>query len=245
MMMIAHLHRRVAVGELTAGIAHELNQPLEAILHNAEAGEMLLESGNMSCEEMRNILADIRRIDTRAALIIQRLRGLLRKKEELDARPLDVNELAREAVELVSPVACSNGVHVRLDLATGVGPVSGDQIHLQQVLLNVMLNGIEAMNTTPRERRHLAIRTANVDHQVEISVKDCGLGIRAKAVSDIFNPFYTTKGAGMGIGLSIARQIVAAHGGQIAARNNADGGATVWFALPLDRGAVPATTVLQ
>ena len=132
MMMIAHLDRRVAIGEVTAAIAHELNQPLEAILHNAEAGELLLESGAMSTEEMRLILADIRRIDIRAAMIIQRLRGLLRKKE-LDSRPIDVNELAREAVQLVSPVASSNGVHIALDLAPNACLVSGDQIDLRRV----------------------------------------------------------------------------------------------------------------
>jgi C4-dicarboxylate-specific signal transduction histidine kinase len=231
LVTITHLDRRAVVGEVTAAITHELNQPLEAILHNAEAGELMLESGLASPEELRCVFADIRRIDERAAEIIQRLHALLRKKE-FETRQLDVNELTRETAALVTPVAGSKGVQVELELATDAPPIAGDPIHLQQVLLNVLLNGIEAMCTTPRERRQLAVRTMTVDHHVEISVRDCGHGIRAETVSQIFEPFYTTKGKGMGIGLSIARTIVEAHGGQIAAQNNADGGATVSFMLP-------------
>jgi signal transduction histidine kinase len=237
LVTITHLDRRAAMGEVTAAITHELNQPLEAILHNAEAGELMLESGAPSLEEMRQIFADIRRIDMRAAEIIQRLRGLLRKKE-FETGPVDVNDLARDTAALVTPVAGSKGVRVELDLATDLVPIVGDRIHLQQVLLNVLLNGIEAMSTTPRERRWLAVRTLTADHHVEISVRDRGHGIRAETVSRIFEPFYTTKGEGMGIGLSIARTIVEAHGGRIDAANNADGGATVSFTLPSGEAAV-------
>jgi C4-dicarboxylate-specific signal transduction histidine kinase len=236
LVTIAHLDRRAVVGEVTAAITHELTQPLEAILHNAEAGELMLESGTASREEMGRILADIRRIDARAAEIIKRLRGLLRRKE-FETRPVDVNELARETADLVTAVASSKGVRVELDLATDLSAIAGDQIHLQQVLLNVLLNGIDAMSTTPRDRRHLAVRTIKTGPQVEISVSDCGHGIRAETVSQIFEPFYTTKGEGMGIGLSISRTIVQAHGGRIGARNNAGGGATVWFTLPSSTAA--------
>jgi C4-dicarboxylate-specific signal transduction histidine kinase len=239
LVTITHLDRRAVMGEVTAAITHELTQPLEAILHNAEAGELMLESGMTSYEEVRQIFADIRRIDLRAAEMIQRLRGLLRKKE-FETRPVDVNDLTRETAALVTPVAGSKGVRIELDLAKELVPIAGDRIHLQQVVLNMLLNGIEAMKLTPRERRQLAIRTMTVDHHVEISVRDRGHGIRAKTLSQIFEPFYTTKGEGMGMGLSIARTIVEAHGGRIAARNNADGGATVWFTLPL-RHAVDAS----
>jgi C4-dicarboxylate-specific signal transduction histidine kinase len=219
------------MGEVTVAITHELNQPLEAILHNAEAGELMLESGVPSSEEMRQIFADIRRIDLRAAEIIQRLRGLLSKKE-FETRLIDANELTRETAALMMPVADSKGVEVELDLASGLVPIVGDRVHLQQVLLNLLLNGMEAMSTTQRERRQLVIKTMTADDQVETSVRDRGQGIRAETVSKIFEPFYTTKGEGMGIGLSIASTIIEAHGGHLAARNNPDGGATVWFTLP-------------
>ena len=232
LVTITHLDRRAAMGEVTAAITHELNQPLEAILHNAEAGEMILESGTPSMEEMRHIFADIRRIDMRAAEMIQRLRGLL-KRQELETHAIDVNELARETAALVGPVASSKGVRVDLDLTTVAAPIAGDWIHLQQVLLNMLLNAMEAMSETPRANRHLTVRTLRYDDHVQIAVKDAGHGIRGEHVSRIFEPFFTTKGEGMGIGLSISRTIVEAHGGRVAAQNNAEGGATVWFTLPV------------
>ena len=232
LVTITHLDRRAAMGEVTAAITHELNQPLEAILHNAEAGEMILESSAPSHEEMRNIFADIRRIDMRAAEMIQRLRGLL-KKQELETHPIDVNELVRETAALVTPVAGSKGVRVELDLTTDSAPIVGDWIHLQQVLVNMMLNAMEAMSDTSRGHRHLTVRTLRYDDHVQIAVKDAGHGIRGEHVSQIFEPFFTTKGQGMGIGLSISRTIVEAHGGRVAAQNNAEGGATVWFTIPV------------
>ena len=231
LVTITHLDRRAAMGEVTAAIAHELNQPLEAILHNAEAGELMLESGEASGDEMRQILADIRRIDLRAAAIIQGLRGLLRKKD-FEAAPVDLNELTRETAALVMPVAGSKGVRLTVALAGGSIAILGDRIHIQQVLLNVLLNGIEAMQATPRECRQLDVSTLTRNQRVEVAVTDRGNGIPAGSLTQIFEPFYTTKGEGMGMGLSIAKTIVEAHGGSIAARNNPDAGATVWFTLP-------------
>jgi signal transduction histidine kinase len=232
LVAMTHLDRRAAMGEVTAAIAHELNQPIEAILHNAEAGAMMLDAGTFAPEEMREILDDIRRIDMRAGDIIQRMRGLLRK-HELEAKAIDVNEVTRETLAIVTPVAAAKGVRLELDLGHDLLPIVGDRIHLQQVLLNLLLNGIDATAAMPRERRCLLVRTAKNGEQVEVSVRDAGHGIPDEAVSRIFEPFYTTKGEGMGIGLSIARTIVEAHGGSIAARNNPEGGATVWFSLPV------------
>ncbi len=234
--MITHLDRRAALGEVTAAIAHELNQPLEAILHNAEAGEMLLESDLPSRDDVRQILADIRRIDMRAAEIIQRLRGLLRR-HEFETGSVDINDLARETASMVASVAGSKGVRIDLDTTPDPPTIAGDRIHLQQVLLNLLLNGIEAMCATPYGCRVLVIRTRHADRHIEVSVTDRGPGIPTESVGRIFEPFYTTKSDGMGIGLSIGRTIVEAHGGCIAAQNNIDGGATVWFTLPSDEAA--------
>jgi len=236
LVTIAHLDRRAVVGEVTAALTHELNQPLGAILRNAEAGELMLQTGAIAVEDIREIFADIRKSDIRAVEIIRRLRGLLRRKE-LEALPVDVNELARETVALVTSVASSHGLRIELDLASDLPTIVGDRIHLQQVLLNLLLNAMEAMDETPPDRRQLAVRTAKADHHVEISVSDRGQGIRCERVSRIFEPFYTTKGDGMGIGLSIGRTIVEAHGGRIEARNNARDGATIWFTLPFDGAA--------
>lgn len=232
LVAMTHLDRRAAMGEVTAAIAHELNQPIEAILHNAEAAEMMLDAGAFAPAEMRQILADIRRIDVRAGDIIQRMRGMLRK-HDFQATAIDANDFTRETLAIVAPVAASKGVRLELDLGADLPPIVGDQIHLQQVLLNLLLNGIDATAAMPPERRSLLVRTEKTGEQVHVSVSDAGHGIPDDALARIFEPFYTTKGEGMGIGLSIARTIVEAHGGSIAARNNPEGGATVWFSLPV------------
>jgi C4-dicarboxylate-specific signal transduction histidine kinase len=240
LVALAHLDRRVAMGELATALAHEINQPLTAILHNADAAELLLESDAPALDEIRAIVADIHRDDVRAAEIIQRMRALL-QKHELKKEPVDVNGFAYETVALVLPVAVSRGAQVHLELASDPGAIVGDRIHLQQVLLNLLLNAIDAVEAMPPERRRLVVRTARRDRQVEVSVEDSGAGIAADAATKIFEPFYTTKveGMGMGMGLSIARSIVEAHGGHIAAETGAKGGARVWFTLP---SSPPPTT---
>jgi signal transduction histidine kinase len=231
----AHLNRRSAMGELAASIAHELNQPLGAILHNAEAATMALEGPAVSRELLREILDDIRKDDTRAAEIIRRLTALLRNGE-LEMQVLDVNALARETVDLVAAAAQSRGVHVDLQFDAGTPVVRGDRIHLQQVLLNLLLNSIDAMTVSAPAERPLIVRTSRDVDEIGIFVVDAGCGIPEGAVSRIFEPFYTTKGQGMGMGLCIARRIVEAHGGHVGARNNNERGATVWFTLPAMAG---------
>ena len=236
LVAMTHLDRRAAIGEVMAAIIHELTQPIEAILHNAEAGQMMLEAGTLAPAEMRQILEDIRRIDMRAGDIIQWMRGMLRTRE-FQTTAVDVNAFTRETLTIVTPVAAAKGVRVELDLDGDLAPIVGDRIHLQQVLLNVLLNGIDATAAMPPERRCLRVRTAKTDEHVEVSVRDAGHGIPDDAMSQIFEPFYTTKGEGMGVGLSIARTIVEAHGGSMAARNNPEGGATVWFSVPVGADA--------
>jgi signal transduction histidine kinase len=235
LVAMAHMDRRAAMGELSAALAHELSQPLNAILQNAGVAKMLLTSNPVppALEEIRDIISDIRNDDVRAAEIIRRMRGLLQKRE-LEALPVDLNDVARETVAIVRPDAESRAIQLEIDLADDVQPIHGDRIHLQQVLLNLLMNAVDAVATMPAERRRVRIWTRQNDGKVRVSVADAGVGIPADRISKIFEPFYTTKteGTGMGMGLAIARSIVDAHGGRIAAENNAGEGATVWFDVP-------------
>jgi PAS domain S-box-containing protein len=229
---LARAARVSALGELSASIAHELGQPLTAILGNAQAGLNLLAQDSPPLGELREILADIANDDERAGDIIRRMNVFLRKRE-LETEEVDVNELVRETVRLVSSDAAARQVQIGTELATGLPPVQADKVHLQQVLLNLVLNGMEAVSAVPPQNRRLLVRTAAADGELHVAVIDTGRGIPADLLSDIFEPFQTTKPDGMGIGLSIARSIIDAHGGRIAAENGPMGGAIVRFALPL------------
>jgi signal transduction histidine kinase len=223
---MAHMDRRAAMGELATSLAHELMQPLNAILQNAGVAQMLLTSGTgpPAIGEIHEIVSDIRKDDLRASEIIRRMRGLL-QKHELETHPVDLNEVARETIAIVRPDANSRGIQ-------------GDRIHLQQVLLNLLMNAVDAVATMPTERRRVRISTRQSDGEVRVSVADTGVGIQADHISKIFEPFYTTKteATGMGMGLPIARRMVEAHGGRLTAENNAGDGATVWFTVPLSGG---------
>ena len=232
-VIMSHLDRRAAMGELATSLAHELNQPLNAILQNAGVAQMLLSAGSRppALEEIRDIVEDIRKDDIRASEVIRRMRGLLQKRE-LETTTMNVNDVAEETVALVRPDARSRAVQVDVQLADGLPPILGDRVHLQQVLLNLILNGVDAVARMPPGRRQVLVRTQQGNGQVQLLVRDTGTGIRAEPVSDIFEPFYTTKDEGMGMGLAIARSIIEAHAGRMAAENNPDGGATVWFSVP-------------
>ena len=229
---IAHVSRLAVVGELTAMVAHEINQPLGAILSNAEAAEILLESENPPLEEIREILSDIRKNDLRADEAIRKIRTLLRK-HELQLQPLDLNETVEDVLRLIAGDAIRRRIRLQPDLSPGLPWAFGDRIYLQQVLLNLIINAMDAMTDTPEEARRIIVRTCMVGDDVEVAVDDRGHGINAGKLSSIFNSFYTTKAEGMGLGLSIASSIIEMHDGRIWAANNQAGGATFHFSVPV------------
>jgi PAS domain S-box-containing protein len=230
---LTHAFRLALVGELTASIAHEINQPLGAILSNADAAEMLLESSRPSLDELRQILGDIRKDDLRASEVIGRLRDLLRKRE-IEFHPVNLNDLTTEVISMIRTEARRRGVVVEAELASDLPHVQGDKVHLQQVLLNLFLNGMEAMANLPSGKR-LKVRTAlDKNGCVEIAVSDRGTGILPSWFPRLFDPFFSTRKEGMGLGLSIARSLVEGHGGRIWAENNSGRGATFRFTLPTD-----------
>jgi C4-dicarboxylate-specific signal transduction histidine kinase len=220
---LAHAARLATVGELSASIAHEIAQPLAAILANAEAGEKLLGSGRGSPEEIHDILVAIREDDERACMVIQRLRDLLRRAP-VQMQPVDINESIRLVARLVSGNAGQRGVQIHTLLDPLLPPVIGDAVQLQQVLLNLMMNAVESMSGSPVERRRVVVDSSvQPDGTVEIGVRDRGHGIPADQLRRIFEPFYSTKQDGMGLGLSISRSIVSAHGGRLWAESGREG----------------------
>ena len=230
---LAHVTRVSTVGELTTSVAHELNQPLGAILSNAEAAEMFLMADPPALDEVRNILADIRKDDQRASEVIRRVRGLLRK-HELAPQSIEINEEVEEVLKLLSVDAAERKVALKFDRTANLPRVWCDPVHLQQVVLNLIMNSMEAMAGLPEAKREVIIRTRPSDNgMVKIAVADCGPGIPDGRLAELFEPFFSTKKNGMGMGLSIARTIVEAHHGHIWAENNAAAGATFYFTVPV------------
>ena len=234
---LAHFTRVSTMGELTASMAHELNQPLTGILANAQAARRFLDAPEPDLAELRAILVDIIEDDRRAADVIQRLRDLLRKGPAQVAR-LDINTVVRDVVRLVGSDALIRDVAIGLDLDPRPPLVVGDRVQLQQVVLNLLVNAMEAVSEGANGDRALLVRTeGTASGGVAVSVRDGGPGLRPGSEETIFDPFYSTKSGGMGMGLSIARSIVSAHGGVIWARNNPVRGATLQFTLPAAREA--------
>ena len=228
---LAHLSRVSTVGELTSSLAHELNQPLGAILRNAEAAEIMLQADVPDIEELRAIVADIRKDDERAGKVINRLRALL-KRRSIELQPVGLNRLVDEVVSLVRSDAIGRDVQLGTDIPANLAPVRGDRVHLQQVLFNLIMNGMDAMDHAQNDERRVMIRARLAgDYMVEVAVIDSGPGIPPETISRVFEPFFTTKASGMGLGLAISRTIIEAHAGRIWAENNATRGATFTFAL--------------
>jgi C4-dicarboxylate-specific signal transduction histidine kinase len=227
---LVHVNRVATAGELTASIAHELNQPLGAILTNAETAKEILKSPSPDIVGLNEIVDDILKDDRRASEVIRSMRSLM-KKAPSELKRLDFNGVVGETVELVLAI----GRKVTLDnrITPDALPILGDRVQLQQVILNLVANGIDAMKDTPAETRVISIRTSHVENFAQLSVSDRGHGIPKEKLKEVFEPFFTSKAEGMGMGLSIARTIVQAHNGQIWAENRDNGGATFRIRLPL------------
>jgi two-component system, LuxR family, sensor kinase FixL len=234
---IAHVGRVSVMGQLSSALAHEINQPLGAILRNAEAAALFLQHPSPDLHEIRAILEDIRKDDRRAGEVIDRMRSLLRR-EEVAMTALDVGQVLDDVATLLRPDATARNVALQLDVPVGLSPVRGDRVQIQQVLLNLILNAMDALESVEKPTRSVTV-TARGDgpDRVEISVADAGRGIAADQLGRIFEPFYTTKSKGIGMGLSISRSIVESHGGKIWAESNALHGATFRFTLPVGGAA--------
>jgi two-component system sensor kinase FixL len=230
---IAHAGRVSMMGQLAAGLAHEINQPLASILRNAEAAELFLQHRSPDLDEIRAILSDIRSDDERAGHVIDRMRGLL-KRQTLDTGRLDVGALVGDVAALVRTDAATRQVKLDVDVPADLPHVRGDRVQIQQVLLNLILNGMDALHGTTPEGRRVNV-TARLDgaQLIEIAVGDAGHGIPADKLARIFDPFFTTKPNGMGIGLAVSRTIVEAHRGRVGGENWHGGGAAFRFTLPI------------
>lgn len=229
---LTHVSRVATMGELTASVAHQLKQPLAAILSNAEAAELYLDADPPQIEMVRNILADIRKDDRSAAEIINGIRNIL-QKHQVEPSLLDVNSLLDDVVRMMRIEAAARDVAVKTDHAHGRLCVIGERIHLQQVIMNFVMNALEAMDGASAESREIVLRSGNGEKgMVVISVVDTGSGIPSQIQSRLFEPFFTTKKEGLGVGLSIARTIIEAHQGKIWMENNEGPGATFFVALP-------------
>jgi PAS domain S-box-containing protein len=237
MQNLAHTSRLAIMGELTAMIAHEVNQPLGAILSNADAADIILETDPHRIAEVRRILADIRADDTRASEAICRIRALLRRKE-MQMQVVDLNDTAEDVLKLVKGDAIRQRVQLRSELDPALRPILGDKVHLQQVLLNLLINGMDAMQDIPISQRVLTVLTRVKKDHAELAVQDSGHGITSENSSRLFDSFFTTKKEGMGLGLAIARSIIEAHRGSILAENSPEGGAIFRVYFPF----LPANT---
>lgn len=231
-----HAGRLALVGEIAGSIAHEISQPLSAILINADAAENLLNQPQPPLEEIRRMLADIRRDDLRANNVVRHLHSLL-KRRELHTTMIDLNEVTATALKLIQPVARKRLVTVSSFLEPSLPPIHGDAIHLEQVLLNLMINAMDAMAADTAggaAERILDVRTSRYDrYSAAVTVTDTGPGIAAAYRPKIFDSFFSTKKEGLGLGLAIARTIVHAHGGKIWPEGTPAGGAAFKFTIPL------------
>ena len=229
---LAHANRQATAGELSSTMAHELNQPLGAILTNAETAELILSSPAPNLSEVKEILADIKRDDIRASEVIDRMRGFLRRAPFED-KAIDLNDAVRKVFDFLSVQASARNVALSFEPSGEPLQVRGDQVQIQQVIMNLVVNSMDAMAAIPNGRSVIGRTGMNGGSSAVVSIADSGPGIPAEKLNEIFDPFFTTKKQGMGIGLSISRTIVQAHKGRIWAENQREGGAVFRLSLPL------------
>jgi signal transduction histidine kinase len=242
---LAHMNRVSTIGELSASIVHELGQPLTAILTNSEVAELILSSSSPKVAELKEIVHDIRRDDLRACEVISRLRRLLHKAP-IEMRAIELNEMVEEVVEFLSSQTSAYGILLSAQFAQPALRLRADRIQLQQVVLNLIMNAMDAVKSTQGSQRTILVRTSLLNRALaEVSIEDSGPGIAPGKEKEIFEAFYTTKEAGMGMGLSISRTIIENHGGEIRAENRSTGGASFRFTLPLNTGSQPIIDVAR
>jgi C4-dicarboxylate-specific signal transduction histidine kinase len=232
-MELAHVMRVTTLGELTASIAHEVNQPLAAVVNAGTACLRWLDGDTPNLDEARHAVKWIIKEGNRASEVIRRVRALA-NKTDIEKVPLDINDVVKGVIALVQREMDSHRVSLRMEFAPALPMILGDRVQLQQVIINLVMNGIEAMQSVTDRPRELVIRSHQDEaHRVLVTVMDSGVGISAGKADRLFNAFFTTKSGGMGMGLSICRSIIEAHGGRMSAANNEGHGATFQFVLPL------------
>ena len=239
---LAHMARLSLAGEMATGLAHELNQPLTAIAAYVHVCLQILHSERLSTDELVELLNKVTSQSVRAGEIIRRLRAFVRKMET-QREAADINELIHDALRFAEIEARQQGVRLRVDLVDSLPPVLVDYIQIQQVVLNLVRNGIEALETVDSQRRSVTVRTALADNDtIKVSVSDTGPPLSEDVMGKLFEPFFTTKATGMGLGLSISRSIVEAHGGRLWATSNHNEGNTFHFNLAVGKGQYDADT---
>ncbi|MFN2248223.1 MAG: ATP-binding protein, partial [Candidatus Promineifilaceae bacterium] len=230
---LAHVTRVAMVGELGQNIAHEVNQPLAAIAANAEAALRLLEEKEPDLKEVRLALGDIVSDQKRASEVVQRIRTLVKKEPPVHTR-VDLNNLAEDAVKVVRSDATAKDASILVDKDDRLLSVQGDPVQLKQVVINLLVNSLDALDCSMATTRRITVKTGSENSTfVSLSVSDTGMGIGSEIEPRLFDPFFTTKSQGIGLGLSISRSIVEAHGGTIRAASNNEGGATFIVRLPV------------
>ena len=240
---LAHIARVTTLGELTASLAHEVNQPLAAVVTSAQACLRWLDRAASHLDEARRSAESIIKHGNRAAEVIRHVRALT-KKSDTEKAPLDINDVVNEVIALMQRELLSHRVSLRTEFAPALPAVLADRVQLQQVIINLVMNGIEAMQPITSRPRQLVIRSGQDEaREVLIAVEDCGVGISAENANRLFIPFFTTKSSGMGMGLSICRSIIEAHRGRMSAANNAGQGATFQFTLPLHQESASSPDV--
>jgi signal transduction histidine kinase len=236
---LAHVTRVATVGELSGAIAHELRQPLTSILVNAQTGRQLLASPDVDLQTVRELLDEIAGQDKQAANVITRMRSFIQKGESR-LQSIAIETVVRDALALGRLTATDSGVAVQMEITPGLPSVRGDPVELLQVILNLIVNACESMKHVPQTRRQLVVRVGRTLHEVEIVVSDSGVGLPNDSDDQVFEPFYTTKPNGLGLGLAISRTIATAHGGRLWGENNALGGAIFHLVLPVETSSFVA-----